>query len=223
MVRKEPGSSISYSICYIGILLTFTFFAFFTIQQKSILIKQLLEDGVQICECYVLAKEYDENDMGEQDRERYRRQIIPSFQYDPSETVLTLTEIIEVQEVAMTYAKMIKNHFTLDEHGCPTSRVYSDLISQINISEFSIIEAVYSNNAIIGYVRYDIVFQNNEFLSCSEKTYLPADAKLNGHPLNGSTIYSGITASFNVLGKIKQTTQQYVAVDIVQYSDGLTP
>lgn len=219
MVKKEKGSAVNYAMYYVVLLLTLTVVVLLMTQQKLIVIKHCIENGVQICESYILADANYVDDIDEIDRTLDRKQIVTLYEYDVNNNSLTFPEAQQISGLALKYRKQIHDYFMLNDTGLPQIAPLTEFgANRLLIKDFIIYEAIYdrSEENIIGFIKYETQFDsNNGYISCKPKEYLPADTKINDTPLYGSTIFSTLTYDVHLFNRIVHHTETSVLVDIV--------
>ena len=216
--KKEQGNAINYVMAYIVLIVALTVTMLLINQQEILLAKQEIENGIQICESFVLADTSRALRLDETNRLFDRQQIITAYEYNTENPNLTYEEAQQVSLLSQKYVAQIRKYFNLDALGYPQNTVLSEIgNSKLLIEDFIIYEAVYDvNKNIVGFIQYKTAFNgNNDYVSCSAKKYLSTDLHINGVPLYGSTIYSALSYEINVFGKLTKSIKIPVIVDIV--------
>jgi len=230
MVKKEDGGGIDYAVYIIAIFLISLLVYFLVYQQRLIVVKEELINGLQICESHVLTFAQPEDGANSNiadERERNRSHIITN--YVNEEGLPTVDELSQIRMISLEFERRIKERFNLDERGIPHNNTLAQLCAgELSISSFYIYEAVYdSRREITNYICYEINIADGT-CSCISKKIVPLDATINGRPLRGSLIYA--TLDYHLLGPRKlaeesiETNDRYLVsvescVDIVLHKN----
>lgn len=193
MVKKEEGNGVIFALCLMIIMFALPIFYFLLYQQKMLVVKEDIVNGMQICENYILTEAwYEVDDDLPLDREQRRKHVVTLF---TEEETLELQETLQVQGLTRSYLNKIVSWFSLNSDNVPVGNTLEEMCAgTLLVSSLKFYEAVYDGNgAIASFILYDVSIVDNDYVNCT-KALIPLDeAKLNGRELRGSTIYSQIT------------------------------
>ena len=185
--QKEDGSAIDYVVSLFVILAALFVFYFLLYEQKILVIKHILGEGLQSAENYILSDNgFRENDI-KIDMDSERGHIITKC----TEGAITPEEATQIVNLSDRYSERIKEAFGLNEYCIPTGNALSELCKgEILIKELIFYEPRYTDkdyDNIEGFYVFTIGFDNQ-----NHRTNINKEWKTNLH-YKGPTIISTVS------------------------------